>query len=441
MLTFLIQALLFVNKIYSNLTKKNLSEFENYNNTFTEILKEYDDYKNVNSNDKYTAIIILLSIQFLIFLCLVIFIRKPQDNKNNKSCTIIFYMIFGFITSSVFAFSLYFYYPCKNRYSDNFLPNKYCFSKKMDTNITHFYNNKSEYIIEEYNYDHYPKLKEIYEVYYFNKSSHEIKKCKLDYETLGIFYFILAMIEMPAFALISFILLIISKCKNKCQKVFVVFEIFSLELKLFVIFWPFRKLKMKYNKNIDNSNEEIQYIIEDYQIILNVKMKFSIILLIESFYIFLDIITFCATFCGKEEDKKNNEIKESIIDINSKKEPLIKEEKKEEIKEPENNSRIIVIQHDRIITKEIEHQFVNLKFKDNKNHIYELEVDSKRRFNDILNELIGKYDYLRKNEIKSVIYNNRFLYLAYRRCFETIEELKIDENSDYIYIEVEEEQV
>ena len=264
MLTFLIQALLFVNKIYSNLTKKNLSEFENYNNTFTEILKEYDDYKNVNSNDKYTAIIILLSIQFLIFLCLVIFIRKPQDNKNNKSCTIIFYMIFGFITSSIFAFSLYFYYPCKNRYSDNFLLNKYCFSKKMDTNITHFYNNKSEYIIEEYNYDSYPCLKEIYESYYFNTSSNEIKKFSLDLENLGIFYFILAMIVMPALALVSFILLILSKCKNKCTKGFVVSEIFSLELKIGIIIWPFIQLKMKYNKNINNSNEEIQYIIDDY---------------------------------------------------------------------------------------------------------------------------------------------------------------------------------
>ena len=83
---------------------------------------------------------------------------------------------------------------------------------------------------------------------------------------------------------------------------------------------------------------------------------------------------------------------------------------------------------------------MNLKFKDNKNNIYELEVDSKRRFNDVLNELIGKYDYLRKNEIRSVIYNNRYLYLTSRRCFETIEELRIDENSDYIYIEVEEKQ-
>ena len=208
MLTFLIQALLLVNKIYSNLYKENLPEFENYNNTFPEIFKEYNDYKYVDENDIYTIIIVLLSIQFFIFLCLVIFIRKPPDNKNNNSCNIIFHTIFGFVSTCVFAFSFYFYYPCKNRYSGNFLPDKYCFSKMMEENNTQIYNNKSEYIIEEYNYDSYPSLKEIYESYYFNTSSNEIKKFSLDLENLGIFYFILAMIVMPALALVSFILLI-----------------------------------------------------------------------------------------------------------------------------------------------------------------------------------------------------------------------------------------
>ena len=440
MLTFLMQVLLLVNKIYSNLYKENLPKFENYNNTFPEIFKEYNDYKYVDENDIYTIIIVLLSIQFVIFLCLVIFIRKQQDNKYNNNCTIIFHTIFGFASTCVFAFSFYFYYPCKNRYSGNFLPDKYCFSKILETNSTQIYNNKNEYIIEEYNYDSYPFLKEIYESYYFNSSSNEVKKFKLDLDNLGIIYFILAMIVMPALALISFILLVLSKCKNKCSKGFVVSEIFSFELKLGIIIWPFIELKMKYNKKIDNSNEEIQYIIDDYINYSKCRNEIPIILMIESIYICFEIITFFATFCGDKEDKKNNEIKEIIKDINSIKEPLFKEEKKEEIKEPENNSRIIVIQRDRIITREVEHQFVNLKFKDNKNNTYELEVDSKRRFNDVLNELIGKYDYLRKNEIRSVIYNNRYLYLTSRRCFETIEELRIDENSDSIYIEVEEKQ-
>ena len=75
-------------------------------------------------------------------------------------------MIFGFLSTSVFTFSLYFYYPCKSRYSDNFLPDKYCFSKAMEENHNQFYNNKREYIIEEYNYSYYPSLKEIYENYY-----------------------------------------------------------------------------------------------------------------------------------------------------------------------------------------------------------------------------------------------------------------------------------
>ena len=122
-----------------------------------------------------------------------------------------------------------------------------------------------------------------------------------------------------------------------------------------------------------------------------------------------------------------------------KNEPLIKKE--EEINKSENKPpTVIFIEKERIVTKEVEHQFVTLKFKDNKGNKYEIDADNKRRFNDVLNELIGKYDYLRKREIRSVIYNNRFLYLTSRRCFETIEELRIEDNSDYILINLEEEQ-
>ena len=131
----------------------------------------------------------------------------------------------------------------------------------MEEKNNQFYNNKSKYIIEEYNYSYYPSLKELYENYYYNNSSNEIVKFDLDYENIGIIYFILARKVMPVFALISSIILIISKCKNKYKRGFVAFEIFSIELKLILIFWSFILLKLKYNKNIDNSNEEIQYII------------------------------------------------------------------------------------------------------------------------------------------------------------------------------------
>ena len=141
---------------------------------------------------------------------------------------------------------------------------------------------------------------------------------------------------------------------------------------------------------------------------------------------FYEIITFCTTFCGNEDDKKINKIEEGEIHISPIKVPLNEEEKKEEIKKPENNTRFIIVQSDSIFTKGFEQKFVNLKFRDNKNQTYELEVDIKRRFKDVLNELISKYDYLRKNDIRSVIYNGRYLYSTYIKCFETIEELRID---------------
>ena len=71
--------------------------------------------------------------------------------------------------------------------------------------------------------------------------------------------------------------------------------------------------------------------------------------------------------------------------------------------------------------------------------MYEIEEETNRRFNDILNELIGKYD-MKREEIKSITFNNRFLYLNGQNkinCLETLEQLNINENSGFIDIILE----
>ena len=71
--------------------------------------------------------------------------------------------------------------------------------------------------------------------------------------------------------------------------------------------------------------------------------------------------------------------------------------------------------------------------------MYEIEEETNRRFNDVLNELIGKYD-MKREEIKSITFNNRFLYLNGQNkinCLETLEQLNINENSGFIDIILE----
>ena len=58
----------------------------------------------------------------------------------------------------------------------------------------------------------------------------------------------------------------------------------------------------------------------------------------------------------------------------------------------------------------VQQKEVTLKFKDNKNKVYEIKVDNNIRFNDALNELIGKHD-MKRNEIKSITLGNKYLYL------------------------------
>ena len=71
------------------------------------------------------------------------------------------------------------------------------------------------------------------------------------------------------------------------------------------------------------------------------------------------------------------------------------------------------------------------------NNQYEIEAEIKRRFNDVLNELIGKYEFLRMHKIKSVIEGNRYLFLNNQRCLRTIEDLKLTNDSGFIFINLE----
>jgi hypothetical protein len=257
----------------------------------------------------------------------------------------------------------------------------------------------------------------------------------MNIKSIGIEYFSAA-VGCLILAIISFILVACFKCKGKCHAGYIVIEILSMLLKVYIIFWPIIWIKNKYRDDLVNTNAEIKYIIEDYLKFSKCRNKFPIIIIIECVYIFFEIITFIVTFCGNSDNNQNAQNINAPIPI-PQTEPIIQQQP-----QLTQSQAIVVIERERIIKEEVPHQFVKIKFKDNKNKTYEIEVDTKRRFDAVLNELVGQYS-LNKNEIKSIVFGNRYLYLNGNNkinCFDTIEQLKIDNNSGFINIIFEEKQ-
>ena len=132
--------------------------------------------------------------------------------------------MFGIISAGIFAISPFLYYPCKSRYSKYFLPDKFCLYKNETVKYSEYYTWTYKYIIEEYNYENYPYLKEIDNIYYKNNTKERIE-VKINYENISIIFFFLAVAAMPALSIISFILLICFKCKDKGHIGFIILEI------------------------------------------------------------------------------------------------------------------------------------------------------------------------------------------------------------------------
>ena len=409
--------------LFSEKERKKLPELENFSEgegEISKILKNYNNYRKIFSKEIHIAIYAVLGLEFFIYFMISIF-KKGDNTQSRKEkfarTSLLLHSIFGLISVILFHLSPHIYYSCKNKYSDNFHSNEYRFKKNILT-------------IEHYDYVDYPYLEEIYHIYYKNISKEEVK-LELKAKHIGTLYFYLSVAAMPALSLISFILLIFFKCKEKFHAGFIVFEIISILLKIYIIFWPFIWIKNKYRTNIVNTNFEIKHIIDDYINYAKCRNTFPIIIIIECVYILFEIIIFCVTFAENSKSPIQNTISRNII-------PQTQIQP-----QPQSNSeteRIIFVERERVITKfvQLEPVFVELKFRDNKGKIYKLEkVDNQRVFDDVLNAFLGKFDIPRKN-VKSVKFGDKNLYRNNQGYSGTIEELNLNNNSDFIDIILEE---
>ena len=272
----------------------------------------------------FIAAIILLGVFFIIWI-LISFFKKSQNSDNNTTkqkcarCSVMFHVIFGFISSSIFIFTPYLFYESKNRYSDFFLPEKYEYSIKDKITVD---NIEREYTIpiETYHYVDYPLLKEIYDIYYEKSDfgNHKIIKLDMNFESLGMIYTYLAIVACPILIIVSFILICCTQCNDKkCQLGFAIIEIISIILKLFIIFWPYYWNKTKYKGNINTDDEDIKYLIDDYINYSKCRKEFPIIIIIECFYILLEITVIIVTFCQSKYEIINDSSNAQVIPINN----------------------------------------------------------------------------------------------------------------------------
>ena len=283
-LSLILEAAPFLNKkLFSDKNKTKLPNLENdlknlfYNidlSYIDQIFEEYNDYKESMPKFAFITIFVLFVLQFIIFILLASIKTSDDSSENTDSkkkirrCSLTFHLSFGLGTFIITAISTFFYYKCGNRYSNNFKSDKYIYN--ITTCYYHNYDFYSIYpdyqnrIIEEYYYEDYPYLEEIYNIYEDDNSNHKIKLFWFAHGKRGSIFFLLAIIIQPIIAIISFILLCCFKRKNKCHAGFIVFEIILILLKCSIVLWPFIWSIKKFRNDLVNTNENIKHIIDDY---------------------------------------------------------------------------------------------------------------------------------------------------------------------------------
>ena len=172
--TIISQVIPFVNKNKTIKKLKNLPVLSNYyeynySEDLEDIFEAYEKYREDFPNVIYIVSAALVGGHFITWISFSIF-KKEDDSENNEGnkkkarCTVLFHLIFGMISAGVFIFSPYFYYQCKNRYSDNFFPKRYNFTKTDKTWSSYYYGMESNYLIELFDYEDYPYLEEIFNI-------------------------------------------------------------------------------------------------------------------------------------------------------------------------------------------------------------------------------------------------------------------------------------
>ena len=379
LISIVIKGICIFDKILFELKKQKLLSINYKNEKNIQLYNIYKDYeqfrkKGMFSNYYLLSSMILLGLEiiiFLIILCINCRTEKNINNNNNdnintnnmnnnksKYCrwSIIYYTVFGFLSIILYLMGNFIYFNCKLKYRKSYEEDK----------------------IFNYKYDDYPILKEIIEIYNNNNEKWLINKWNNEIIYNLFFWFSGALF---IFTVLSYVLLFCFKCKGNCKVGFIIFEVFSAAIKIFMIIYSINNSLKGLKKNLENyENPEIKFLIDDYHNYYKCKIKYPIILIIQIIYLLAELLIMLCIF-------KKNEI---INDI-----PITHEiiENHDEIPViPENNENEII--NDIPLTHEIIENY------------NEIPVIPENNENEIINDIPKTHEIVENHDEIPVIPEN-----------------------------------
>ena len=306
----------------------------------------------------FCLIIMIIEIIILIILLLI---NKDDDIetdkiRDNMVQSIILYTIFVF--SLFFMFDLYNIEECNTYYIHNFDTDYFLINRTYTIiNETKIYFSRNRQIYGEdlyqydtfiFDYDDYPILKDIYEIH--EKNSWKIVSNQKVTNSDSNLYFIFRFYIASFLPFIAYIFLFIYKCKNKCKIIYCIFYILSILINIITFTFPLIIKNYEYKENLKSEDDNIKYIIDDYNNYAKCVNRFPLGKIFVIIFILIQIIIFIFTI-------KNNNKEEKVLIKENKNLPEIKsviqdEEKfkKVYIKENDFNSKDILIKENNNIT-------------------------------------------------------------------------------------------
>ena len=340
---------------------------------------------NRNLSGICLVMLIIEFILFLIFLC----INKNNEiesSKDSKIQSIIFYTIFGVLLFIMLNFYEMNIVDCVTNYIYNFNCNYFEINRTYTIiNNTKIYlsPNRNEHYYEElytifiYYYNDYPILEKIYKIH--EKNSKNIFQNQQLANIDSNVYLIFRLGFSPFFILITGVFIFIYKYKNKCKTFYYIFYICLLLINLINIILPTIIVKSYgYEQNLQDEDENIKFILDDYNQYAKCINKFPLAKIIEIMFLII-LISILVIFDMKLFNYCNRKVKQIKIIP----EYIHKDKDK------------------KLTVRFREECFLGT---------VEITASSNQKFKVVLNNLILKFKILQKYKIKYVKYSKKLIY-------------------------------
>ena len=405
-LLFIIKGIAIIDSFLYHKKLKSLPQIEK-DKRYGEFEGDVHHYEDMINNENLGFIFFLLGlliiefILFLIFLC-INYCNKEEKSNDSKGQSIIIYTIFGFTLFVMLNFYEMNIIDCNTDYinlfkSDFFKINR-TYTIINNTKIYLSLKRKDDYEKIElytefkYYYSVYPILEKIYKIHKKNskKKFEDQKAANID----SSIYFIFRFAFVPFFSFVTWIFSFVYKYKNKTNIFYYVCFMFLLLVNLVTIILPTIIVKnYGYEQNLKIEDENIKYILDDYNQYAKCINKFPLGKIIE--FIFLIILILILIYDMKLFyycTKKIREVK--II--------------------PE------------YVDKKIKVRFrVECFLK-----TFEIIESINQKLNIVLENLLLKYEELKKYKIKYIKYSRNLIYSGLIMTDKTLEEINYKKETE-----------